>query len=269
MSRSATNFISEWFGHRVFPDVNHQEGASEDQRKERCPFLSESTGRQRQCVKSKSSRGVCTVSSTSNGSRQDWLVCPYRGLDRSLILEMVEGVFGASSDRWVVPASSLSDGENQAKFLSLLEKGEKPVAFFQTKLGGEISIPRTRRSPEMSFDLTVGEFSMKDGRLSVSRYGMLELQTMDFHGSYRHAVKNLEDAQRLHGEQFHATLQKNQFWLGDRIEGPNIANVFKRTFYQMMFKFQLASLDDCAGTVLALPEAVWDSWQRHLVVSAQ
>ena len=48
------------------------------------------------------------------------------------------------------------------------------------------------------------------------------------------------------------------------MEGPNIANVFKRTFYQMMFKFQLGQHDRCAGCVLAVPQSVWDSWQRHL-----
>jgi hypothetical protein len=32
----------------------------------------------------------------------------------------------------------------------------------------------------------------------------------------------------------------------------------------MMFKFQLGAHGRCAGCVLALPEAVWDSWQRHL-----
>jgi hypothetical protein len=32
----------------------------------------------------------------------------------------------------------------------------------------------------------------------------------------------------------------------------------------MMFKFQLGQHDRCAGCVLAIPQAVWDSWQRHL-----
>jgi hypothetical protein len=29
-------------------------------------------------------------------------------------------------------------------------------------------------------------------------------------------------------------------------------------------KFQIGAKPPCAGTVMALPEAVWDSWQRHL-----
>ena len=57
---------------------------------------------------------------------------------------------------------------------------------------------------------------------------------------------------------------ENINWLSEKIEGPNIANVFKRTFYQMVLKFKLAGHETCAGTTLALPRAVWDSWQRHL-----
>jgi hypothetical protein len=52
--------------------------------------------------------------------------------------------------------------------------------------------------------------------------------------------------------------------MSDRIEGPNIANVFKRTFYQTLLKFELSKEGAAAGTVLALPEAVWDSWQPFL-----
>jgi hypothetical protein len=40
--------------------------------------------------------------------------------------------------------------------------------------------------------------------------------------------------------------------------------VFKRTFYQMLVKFQLSGGGAAAGTVLALPRAVWDSWQPFL-----
>jgi hypothetical protein len=40
--------------------------------------------------------------------------------------------------------------------------------------------------------------------------------------------------------------------------------VFKRTFYQMLVKFQISSGGAAAGTILALPRAVWDSWQPFL-----
>jgi hypothetical protein len=87
---------------------------------------------------------------------------------------------------------------------------------------------------------------------------------MDFHGTYKHAVQNLTDALRLHKDRFPDELARNRDWLSDHIEGPNLSNVFKRTFYQMAFKFQMGLDKACAGCVLAISESVWASWQRHL-----
>jgi hypothetical protein len=87
---------------------------------------------------------------------------------------------------------------------------------------------------------------------------------MDFHGSYGGAVSKLRSALELHPEEFPQTLQANQWWAGDGIEGPNIANVFKRTFYQMMFKFNFGLNPTCAGTALTIPLSVWDSWKPFL-----
>lgn len=44
----------------------------------------------------------------------------------------------------------------------------------------------------------------------------------------------------------------------------NLANVFKRTFYQMLVKFSLAGHGGSRGAIMALPSAVWDSWRPHL-----
>jgi len=52
--------------------------------------------------------------------------------------------------------------------------------------------------------------------------------------------------------------------MSEGVEGPNIANVFKRTFYQMLLKFELSREGAAAGTVLAIPQSVWDSWQPFL-----
>ncbi len=87
---------------------------------------------------------------------------------------------------------------------------------------------------------------------------------MDFHGSYRAAVNNLRDALRLHKEAFPEALKANLSWAAEGVEGANIANVFKRTFYQILLKFQLSCKGAAAGTVLAIPQAVWDSWQPFL-----
>jgi hypothetical protein len=136
--------------------------------------------------------------------------------------------------------------------------------FFQDKLGGEISINGTGASPEIAFDVTVVEILKSAAGLKVGKFGFIEIQTMDFHGSYKAAVSNLRDAHRLHKKGFSKALAKNPLWMCQGIEGPNIANVFKRTFYQTLLKFELSKKGVAAGTVLALPKSVWDSWQPFL-----
>lgn len=86
------NFVSEWFGHRVYPVVSTPESVA-DQQSERCPFLTDATGEQRKCIKAEAAKGVCTISSISNGSRQDWLVCPYRALNEDLVSNSIRQLF--------------------------------------------------------------------------------------------------------------------------------------------------------------------------------
>jgi hypothetical protein len=64
-------------------------------------------------------------------------------------------------------------------------------------------VSKTDRSPELSFDITMVELVKSGDRVAVSRYGILEIQTMDFHGTYKHVAQNLRDALRLHGDGFH------------------------------------------------------------------
>lgn len=42
------------------------------------------------------------------------------------------------------------------------------------------------------------------------------------------------------------------------------SNVFKRTFYQIAFKFQVTKKGTSVGCALALPQPVWDSWRPFL-----
>ena len=86
--------ISEWYGHRVFPLVDASPAAVRQQRSGRCPFLSETLAAATSCVKAENSSGVCTISASSNGPRQDWLVCPYRALDNNLLTAMVRRLYG-------------------------------------------------------------------------------------------------------------------------------------------------------------------------------
>jgi hypothetical protein len=260
------NFVSEWFGHRVYPAVVSTASSLLDQQNERCPFLTHATGEDRKCIKTDAAKGVCTISSVSNGPRQDWLVCPYRALNDDLISASIQRLFSLSTAArpFVTPAVTLKRPEVRKDIIARIATDQRVFIYFDKKTSGELSIPPTDRSPEFSFDVTVVEIISKDGVPHIGRFGILEIQTMDFHGSYRAAVRNLREGLRMHATKFGETLQSNQWWLAEGVEGPNIANVFKRTFYQMMFKFQLGHHDRCAGCVLAIPQSVWDSWQRHL-----
>lgn len=260
------NYVSEWFGHRMYPNVITSAASLSDQAQEKCPFLSAVTDEHRHCIKAPAARGVCTISTATAATRQDWLVCPYRAFDPSLIESAVRRLFDfpATQPAVVAPAIRLTHTDARQALVDSLNAGGRGFIYFDAKLGGELSIPPTSQSPEFSFDVTVIEVELVEGEPHIGRFGVIEIQTMDFHGSYRHVVQNLKDGLRLHPTNFPQTVQANQNWLSERIEGPNIANVFKRTFYQMMFKFQLGQNSRCAGCVLAIPSSVWDSWQRHL-----
>lgn len=271
--------ISEWFGYRVFPTVAPGSGGLSQQRSGHCPFLSETLGRATPCVKADNSKGVCTISAESNGSRQDWLVCPYRSLDDDLLAGMVRRLYGMANGEPLLirPAKALEDQAIRAETL-LATAGSDPrrvFLYFQDKLGGEIGLPRTPASPELSFDVTIIELLETSPDLvlhghphepgvRVGKYGVVEVQTTDTHGTYRHAVTALTNALDLHGDQFPRLLADNPEWAGRGVEGPNISNVFKRTFYQIAFKFQVTRRNTSTGCVLALPQPVWDSWQPFL-----
>lgn len=260
------NYISEWFGHRVFPIVSSTPEALADQQAHRCPFLSAATGESRECIKTQAALGTCTINSSSNGQRQDWLICPYRALDRNLLEQVTRRLYRVEPNHrvFIAPAPTMARAADRKQLLGALRAGDTCLLYVQDKLGGEISISATERSPELSFDVTLVQVLESADGVTLGRYGIFEGQTMDFHGSYRAVVDNLKHALRLHGDRFHETVAANQGWLSERIEGPNIANVFKRTFYQMVLKFQIAADETCAGCALAIPAAVWDSWQRHL-----
>lgn len=266
-AKGPRNHVAEWFGHRVYPVVADTPESLRDQEEQRCPFLSVATGQKHKCIKNTQSLGVCTISTSGAVGRQDWLVCPFRVLEPELLDDAARRLFGhdGSVAITLVPAPTLANQEAADQFRAQVQSGRPCMVYFQNKLGGEISLGATERSPEFSFDSTMVEVIPDGiGGLSLGRYGVFEIQTMDFHGSYSHAVRDLSDALRLHGENFSQAVRDNPKWPGNKIEGPNIANVFKRTFYQMMFKFQVGAHGHGAGCVFAIPDAVWESWQRHL-----
>ncbi len=268
--------IAEWFGHRVFPTVSSGDTPIDDQRSGRCPFLTETLKRSTPCVKAPNSRGVCTISARSNGPRQDWLVCPYRALDDGLLADMVKRLYAIKPLAPVLirPVVVLAEESARLEILNAVHGDDRVFVYFQDKLGGEINLTKTAASPELKFDITVVELlpgaahglgtELGDPQVTVGKYGVIELQTMDTHGSYMHAVKALTDALDLHPKNFSDQLAENPEWAGRKVEGPNISNVFKRTFYQIAFKFQVTKRETSVGCALALPQPVWDSWQPFL-----
>ena len=268
--------VAEWFGHRIFPDVSAGAAAVRDQRSAQCPFLTETLQVSTQCIKAAGSRGVCTISATSNGPRQDWLVCPYRALDDGLLASMIRRLYRVPAEAPVLirPVPALGTKAGKAEILKAVTGPERVFVYFQDKLSGEISLSKTPASPELSFDITVVELlvggedtlslGLPEPEVRMGKYGVIELQTTDTHGSYTHAVKALSSALDLHGKDFPEELAKKPEWAGRKVEGPNIANVFKRTFYQIVFKFQVTKRETSVGCALALPQPVWDSWQPFL-----
>lgn len=265
--------VAEWFGHRVFPTVADHPNAQADQVALRCPFLSRVAEQATECVKGKNSKGVCTISAGSNGPRQDWLVCPHRALDDHLLHAMVRRLFSIEPETpvRVLPVTNLKDDVRRENFIDDVLASDTPRQFltFQQFFGGEISLPRSDASPELSFDATVVEVvadpTRGDRAVRLDRYGVIEMQTTDTHGSYRHAVDALNQALDLFkAPGFGAVVADHPDWPGRKVEGPNISNVFKRTFYQVMFKFQITRRSSSAGCILALPRPVWDSWLPFL-----
>ncbi|MCD2104913.1 hypothetical protein ACQR36_17475 [Rhodococcus erythropolis] len=267
VEREGKNFIAEYFGHRVYPEVAHTLASTEDQVNGECPFLSRAKATPTPCIKAESSRGVCVVSTLIDKERHDWLVCPQRVLDPTFMRTAARQIFGfdETDSLEFIAAPTLAEPEVRESIRAWLNSSNtKVVVFFQDKLGGELGISKTSTSPEFSFDWTLVEIEGFDPDPKLGRYGILEIQTMDFHGSYKHAVGPVSE--RRGDEDFHEWLgaPSGRAALSKKMEGPNISNVFKRTFYQMAYKFALGGHGKCAGTGFAIPQSVWISWLRHL-----
>ncbi len=269
-SRQPNHYVGEWFGQRIYPEVQLGDASLDAMRDHLCPFLTDAVGEPQECIKATRSQGVCTI--TSKDARRygvkegsiDWLVCPYRTLDRGLLNEVARHLFDVAADALIFAAVTLDRPATRERIRVALDAGAPVFVYFRARLGGEISLSPTDRSPEFSFDITMVELLPGSGAPEIGRYAIVEVQTMEFHGSYGEATRALRSALDLHPSNFANQVGENPEWAGRRIQGPSIADTFKRTFYQMIFKFQLGLHKDCAGTVLALPRAVWNSWQPHL-----
>jgi hypothetical protein len=260
------NSISEWFGHRTYPTVANNPSALDDQRENRCPFLTSAFASERKCIKAANSRGVCTVSSEAEGRPMDWVVCPYRTLTSPILEDAARRLFHlrTAQSLLLVPAPALGAVEMQRRVWDAVTGRRSVLIYFMDKLGGEIDLPGSRKSPKFKLDTTLVEMVPEKGGIGIGKHGILEVQTMDYHGSYAAATESLTNALMLHPKDFAEQLMHNANWASAGIQSPNIANVFKRTIYQVLFKFQLGHHEACAGCILAIPQSVWLSWQPHL-----
>ncbi|QNA75367.1 hypothetical protein C8250_028875 [Streptomyces sp. So13.3] len=267
-NHTGTNFIAEYFGHQVYPKVASSELALADQQAEHCPFLTLALDEDTACAKGDTAKGICTVSTAVEGVRYDWLVCPHRALDPAFMGSAARRLFNYQPHEVLhfIGAPTLAHEATQQQVLEALKNGERVLLYFQEKLGGELGIRKTAVTPELSFDWTLIEIVDVAPNFQLGRVGILELQTMDFHGSYKHALGEVRDKFEADPDDFQNVLDSDvgRAALSKKMEGPNLSNVFKRTFYQMAYKFQLAKHDDCSGCGFAIPYPVWQSWLRHL-----
>ena len=209
-------------------------------------------------------------------TRGDWLACPYRILDQHFTLlaaaiRTVRGIHDSESIE-LLPVSVLEVDERRKHIIEQLDTGAARVFLFTAnKLGGELDIPETDSSPGGKVDFSVMEVTAFPEAgpvpLEFGKVMMFEVQTADFHGSPKHAEANLV-ALCPPGHDvslpYHDEIRNNPELVGDRMEGPNKANIFKRTIYQMLYKMELARAESCDGFVIVLPAVVWTSWLRHL-----
>src|SRR4051812_6240593 len=208
---SLNNVVAEWFGHRIYPDVRLGRRTIDDQTRALCPFLSRVEVEPELCVKKEASKGVCTISSTSNGRRQDWVVCPYRIFEPSLFDAVAARLYGLS-DATVLhthAAPTLERADVQKSIRRHIASGGRVLVYFDQKLGGEISLRATSRSPEMSFDVTLVELVKSGTGLALGKFGIIEAQTMDFHGSYGNPLGKIKNGTTLYSGSSHLEIWKD------------------------------------------------------------
>jgi hypothetical protein len=169
----------------------------------------------------------------------------------------------------LLPVTALNVEVRRRSIVSALSSGGRVFLFSGNKMGGELELAETIASPGASVDISVIEVESTDEDGVPNGYGehfFYEIQTADFHGSPLHAAGLLKKACPKGGnsENYHSNLLSQVEICGTGVEGPNKANIFKRTIYQMLFKIALAQHSHSAGFAIVLPAPVWDSWLTHL-----
>src|SRR5437870_5645866 len=115
------NFISEWFGQRIYPEVKLDSKQITGANAGICPFLTSTKRAQTQCVKGENAFGVCTINSLGSQGRKDWLVCPYRVIDSDIVHTGCATIFGKTPASRPIPISILGDEKGVAILDKTLE----------------------------------------------------------------------------------------------------------------------------------------------------
>jgi Restriction endonuclease NotI len=132
-SSESGNHISEWLGHRIYPTVKLDVSTFVGPDFGSCPFLTDALGQKTNCVKSENSFGVCSVSSASNGSLQDWLVCPYRVVSSDIVRQACLLIFGDSAaNKRPKPVTLLKNEMELTKFKQEVVELGTGYVFFKT-----------------------------------------------------------------------------------------------------------------------------------------
>lgn len=141
------NFLAEWYGFRVWPDVDDSDVAQRYQMGENCPFITAATGREMPCAK-QGRTGICTISSPSNGVRQDWLACPFRVLDThfTILDAAVRRLFRvAPPDRILLrPVTALEDDAIHLEVSRVLKEEGTRVFIFSQIVSRGVATRRAR-----------------------------------------------------------------------------------------------------------------------------
>src|SRR6266699_1345248 len=125
------NYISEWFGQRIYPEVRLDDSAISGQNWGICPFLSGIKRERTKCIKGENAFGVCTINSVGIDARRDWLVCPYRVIDSEIVKSGCETIFKNTASIAPIPISILNGKKGLALLEQSLDDNQRAFVFFQ------------------------------------------------------------------------------------------------------------------------------------------
>jgi len=259
------NSISEWFGYRIFPTVTDAEQAIRDQQDERCPFLAKRSGRH-ESASSRPTRAAYAPYPAKLTAAARLVVCPYRTADQpDPDGGGAPAVFSSHvrRNRCSYPPRRLPTARPKNESANRSMAGGGCSLYFMDKLGGEIDIPwkQTFGKVQTRHDASWRSLGLGAEPPSADT-AILEVQTMDFHGTYREATLSLTHALKLHPRDFASQLRANPNWASAGMESEHR----QRYSSEPSTRYCSSSAGNHSRLCRrhpALPGSVWESWQPH------